>query len=427
MKVMIDKIIKRKIYEELKKDLDKKEIAVLIGPRQAGKTTLMKILQGELEKRNEKTLFLSLDFEHDRQYFSSQQSLLKRVSLEMGNKKGFVFIDEIQRKENAGLFLKGIYDMDVPYKFIVSGSGSIDLKAKIRESMVGRKRVYELSPVSLKEFVNFRTDYKYEDRFDEFIALRDAGLEQFLLEYMNFGGYPRVVLEAELREKLRVIDEIYRGYVEKDISYILKVEKVEAFSLLIKVLADQIGKLMNYSEISNTLGISLPTLKNYLWYAENTFILQLLTPYFRNIRSEMSKSPTVYFHDLGLRNFLLGVLGNLTRPEDQGFAFQNLVFLALIEKLRGTGARIHFWRSKSGAEIDFIVETGKRVIPIEVKYSEFNHPVVPRSFGGFIEKYAPERCLVVNKNLKTSIKVKRSEVLFLTIWDLMTENLLIQE
>jgi predicted AAA+ superfamily ATPase len=72
--------------------------------------------------------------------------------------------------------------MDVPYKFIVSGSGSIDLKAKIRESMVGRKRVYELSPVSLKEFVNFRTDYKYEDRFDEFIALRDAGLEQFLLD-----------------------------------------------------------------------------------------------------------------------------------------------------------------------------------------------------------------------------------------------------
>lgn len=124
----------------------------------------------------------------------------------MGDKKGFVFVDEIQRKENAGLFLKGIYDMDVPYKFIVSGSGSIDLKAKIRESMVGRKRVYDLSPVSLKEFVNFRTDYKYEDRFDEFISLKDEGLEQLMLEYMNYGGYPRVVLEAELKEKLRVID-----------------------------------------------------------------------------------------------------------------------------------------------------------------------------------------------------------------------------
>jgi predicted AAA+ superfamily ATPase len=317
--------------------------------------------------------------------------------------------------------------MDVPYKFIVSGSGSIDLKAKIKESMVGRKRIYELYPISLREFVNFKTDYKYEDRFDEFIGLADAGLEQFLLEYMNFGGYPRVVLEAELMEKLRVIDEIYQGYMEKDISYILKVEKIDAFGRLIKVLADQIGKLMNYSELSNTLGISLPTLKNYLWYAENTFILQLVTPYFRNIRSEMSKSPTLYFHDLGLRNFLLGVLGNLTRPEYLSFAFQNLIFLVLKEKLRGSGARIHFWRSKSGAEIDFIVETGKRGIPIEVKYSEFNQPVVPRSFSGFIEKYAPERCLVVNKNLKTSIQGKKSEVLFLTIWDLMTEDLLRQE
>jgi predicted AAA+ superfamily ATPase len=102
------------------------------------------------------------------------------------------------------------------------------------------------------------------------------------------------------------------------------------------------------------------------------------------------------------------------------------VFLALIEKLRGTGARIHFWRSKSGAEIDFIVEMGKRVFPIEAKYSEFNHPA-PRSFNGFIEKYAPQRCLVINKNLKTSVQVKKSEVLFLTIWDLMAEDLLHQE
>ncbi|MBI5051087.1 MAG: DUF4143 domain-containing protein [Nitrospirae bacterium] len=313
--------------------------------------------------------------------------------------------------------------MGLPYKFIVSGSGSVDLKANIKESMVGRKRVYELYPVSLKEFINFRTDYRYEKKLAEFFSLESSRLEHLLSEYLNFGGYPRVVLEDELKEKIRTIDEIFQGYIEKDISYILKVEKIEAFGLLIKVLADQTGRLLNYSEISNTLGISLPTLKNYLWYAENTYILQRLTPYFRNIRSEISKSPTPYFSDIGLRNYMLGIFGNLSRSDDIGFTFQNLIFLILKEKLRFMNAKLHFWRTKSGAEIDFIINTGRRPIPVEVKYSEFTMPVVPRSFDGFIEKYSPEKCLVINKNLKTVVRVKNCKVLFLNVWDLITEDI----
>src|SRR4030043_1053912 len=124
---MTELFIKRDILEYLRRELDKREIAFLIGPRQSGKTTLMKILQEELQKKGEKTLFLSLDFEYDREYFLSQQSLIKKIELELGKKQGVVFIDEIQRKENAGLFLKGIHDLNLPYKFIVSGSGSVDL------------------------------------------------------------------------------------------------------------------------------------------------------------------------------------------------------------------------------------------------------------------------------------------------------------
>ena len=124
--------------------------------------------QEELERQGKKTIFLSLDFEYDRQYFTTQQSLLKKIELEIGKERDFVFIDEIQRKEEAGIFLKGIYDLGVPYKLIVSGSGSIDLKAKIKKSLVGRKRIYELPTISLKEFVNFRTDYRYEDKLTAF-------------------------------------------------------------------------------------------------------------------------------------------------------------------------------------------------------------------------------------------------------------------
>lgn len=244
-----------------------------------------------------------------------------------------------------------------------------------------------------------------------------------LSEYLNFGGYPRVILETEFRDKIRTIDEIYQGYIEKDIAFLLKIEKIEAFGSLIKVLADQVGKLINYSEISNTLGISLPTLKNYLWYAEKTFILQRISPYFRNIRNEISKSPTVYFYDLGLRNYSLGMFGQLHRKDDLGFAFQDLAFLVLKEKLRWKNAKIHHWRSKSGAEIDIILDLGRKIIPVEVKYKDFSQPHIPRSYSSFLERYAPERGFIINKNLKTTVHIKNCKVSFLTIWDLIEEEI----
>ncbi len=117
--------IKRKLFKELKEHLSEREISLITGPRQAGKTTLMQSLKKYLDSIGEKNIFLSLDFEADKKYFISQEELIRKLELEFGKKKGFVFIDEIQRKENAGLFLKGIFDLDLPYKFIISGSGSL--------------------------------------------------------------------------------------------------------------------------------------------------------------------------------------------------------------------------------------------------------------------------------------------------------------
>jgi predicted AAA+ superfamily ATPase len=422
MQVMAFQTIRRTILDDVRRDLRREEIAFLIGPRQAGKTTVMKILQAELDAAGEKTLFLSLDFDHDRPHFASQQSLLNKVALEIGQGPGFIFLDEIQRRDDAGLFLKGLQDLATPYKFIASGSGSVDLKAKIRESMVGRQRVYEVYPLSLREFVDFRTGYRYSDRLAAFFAVETARSAELLMEYLNFGGYPRVVLETEVREKRRVMDDIYQGYLTKDIAYLLKVEKIEAYGQLLKTLADQSGKIINYAELAGTLGISLPTLKNYCWYAEETYVLQRLTPFFRNVRSEISKAPTVYFTDLGFRNYALGLLGHLQRPDDLGFTFQNLVYLILREKVRWSGAQLHFWRTTSKTEIDFVVEVGRRVVPVEVKYKEVTRPTPPRALDGFAEKYRPERCLVVNRSLRATTRVRESEVRFLTLWDLLLED-----
>src|SRR3989338_8710725 len=164
-------MIKRELFGELKTHLSQKEITLIVGPRQAGKTTLMKALEAGLRQNGEKTLFLSLDIEPDSRFLASQVSLLQKIQLEIGTAKGYVFIDEIQRKENAGLFLKGIYDMDLPYKFFVSGSGSLELKEKIHESLAGRKRIFELGTISFQEFVNFKTEYKYSAKLAEFFAV----------------------------------------------------------------------------------------------------------------------------------------------------------------------------------------------------------------------------------------------------------------
>jgi len=414
-------MIKRSMFSELKSHLSKKEISFIVGPRQAGKTTLMLILKEYLEKDGKKTLFFNLDIESDKEYFVSQARLLKKIELGLGKKQGFVFIDEIQRKADAGIFLKGIYDMDTPYKFIVSGSGSVELKEKIHESLVGRKRLFELSTLSFEEFVNFKTEYKYESKLSDFFAVENDKTYLLLEEYLNFGGYPRVVLEDELSEKLKIINEIYQSYIERDISYLLKVQKTEAFSNLVKIISSQAGKLTNYAELSSTLGIAHKTLKEYLWYMEKTFIIHKVTPYFRNARKEITKSPTFYFYDLGLRNFALGNFGSL---RDKSFVFQNFIFNILREATKMTSSKICFWRSKDKAEVDFVIDKGRSLIPIEVKYQKLNNPKIARSLRSFINRYKPKKSLVVNLMLDETILMDSCEIRFIPFYKLMEKQIL---
>ena len=415
-------MIKRKLFSELVDHLPHKEMSLIIGPRQAGKTTLMEMLQKHLENRGERTLFLNLDIEWDRPHFESQAALIKKIGLELGQQQGYVFIDEIQRKENAGLFLKGISDLKLPYKFILSGSGSLELKQKIHESLVGRKRLFELSTITWEEFINHRTDYRYEENLADFLAIEKDRAQHFLTEYMTFGGYPRVVMAAEQGEKLRLIDEIYRSILEKDIAYLLKLDKPDVFSALIKVLAGQVGQLMNYSELASTLNVSFATVKKYLWYAQKIFIVELMAPYARNVRKEISKSPVPYFWDLGFRNYSLGLFGHLESPTEVGFVFENLIFLLLRQKLRFKAAKLNFWRTKDKAEVDFVIEAGKRLIPVEVKYKHLKQDKVPASLRRFIDRYNPERAYVINLGFRKTLKISGTTLSFLPVHELLRQT-----
>lgn len=412
-------MIKRKLLQDLQAHLSQKEISLLVGPRQAGKTTLMEMLKENLEQQGERTLYLNLDIEWDQVHFESQAALVQKIKLEMGQHRGYVFIDEIQRKKNAGLFLKGLFDQKLPYKFIVSGSGSLELKEKIHESLVGRKRLFVLSTLTFEEFFHFKTEYKYENSFRQFCLLEKERINQLLVEYMNFGGYPRLVIESRQEEKIRLIDEIYRSVIEKDISYLLNIEKSAAFGALIRYLAAQTGNCINFSELSATANIAYQTVKRYLWYAQHIFLIDLLTPYATNIRSELSKAPIGYFLDLGLRNYALGRFGNVTNQMDFGFAFENLVYLLLKKEMQFRSDQLNFWRTKDGAEVDFVMQQGSRLIPIEVKSGSMKAKSISRSFRSFIGKYHPDQGYVVTRNFSDTAKVGKTRVQFIPYWELI--------
>lgn len=416
-------MIKRKILDALREHLRAKEITVIVGPRQVGKTTLMRILQDELSRAGNQTLFFNLDYGPDTAYFESQEKLVNKIRLEFGDQKGYVFIDEIQRKENAGLFLKGIYDIDLPYKFIVSGSGSLELKEKIQESLTGRKRLFEILPVTFEEFVHYRTDYRYEKKFADFISIEKEKLEFLLNEYLSIGGYPRIITETKVDEKRYLIDEIFRSYVEKDIVYLLKIDRPDVFVDLIKLLATQVGQIINYSQLATHLGISVQTVKKYIWYAQKTFIINLVTPFFRNYKKEITKSPVVYFCDVGLRNHAIGRFGNYETIQNDGFLFQNFVFNLLREKTKKPGKTIHFWRTSDKAEVDFVIEQPKILLPIEVKFMHLRQKMIKRSLRAFIEKYQPQKALVVNLSLDDNLQVGNTQVVFLPYYKLLLDNI----
>lgn len=191
--------------------------------------------------------------------------MVDRITALTGGKRTYVFIDEVQRIENAGLFLKGIFDRKLVHKWIASGSGSLELKEKIAESLAGRKRNFLLYPVSIAEFLSYRLSIGISQCIP--LLQTDALLEEnMLFEYLQYGGYPRVITEQDPLEKRKILQEIFESYVERDLQSLLRIEKTRELITLLQLIAYRIGRLVNYQDLSNMSNLSVPTVKKYLWY-----------------------------------------------------------------------------------------------------------------------------------------------------------------
>ena len=394
----------RKITEEIKKWLFEKEIIILNGPRQVGKTSLLKILKDELIKAgvSEKTIFY-LNLEELKILETLNQNpenILKYIT--SPEEKNYFFLDEIQYLDNPSNFLKHLHDKYAgKIKIVATGSSSLELKAKFQDSLAGRKVSFLVNPLAFEEFLSFknfpRIDYLKKEELPLDIK---NDFDNSLREYLIYGGMPAVVLQKDKNRKQKMLEEYVSAYVNKDIRAIGKIENIARFNALVKILSSQIGNLLNISELSDAVEISRRDTEKYLDLLEYTFVLDKISPFKKNIKKQVVKMPKIYFFDLGIRNAILGNFLDLESRHDGGHLFENFVFLELKSQRKN---KIFFYRSISKAEIDFIIEEEAKIILMEVKYKKLARPIRTQALENFIQQEKNiKQAKVINLDLNCS-------------------------
>lgn len=381
------------------------------GPRQVGKTTLMKVFRDDFDKDGKKTFYFNLENPNHLALTENYELFLKTV-LGPVKDKVIVFLDEIQLHSRPSNFLKYIFDeYSSKIKLFVTGSANLDIKAKLQDSLVGRKKTFYLNPFNFFEFLNAKA-FKPNDN----PLMNEKKLKLLLDEYLIYGGLPQIVLENDIDIKKDLLDEYTATYISKDIRHMIAENHVITFNNLLVFLSKIMGALKNNTEISKELALNHITLSRYLDLLEHTYVVDFLKPYFTNEISRIRKATKVYFFDNGVRNSLLSNFIDIGKRNDAGALFENAVFLHLKEKY-GKDC-IFYLRTVSGNEVDFVSKTDKGNIDLyEVKYSSFEHPNINKAMRMIINDLNFNQAYIVNKNLNK----KKGRVHFVS-FDQFTKN-----
>ncbi|MCK5846070.1 MAG: ATP-binding protein [Bacteroidales bacterium] len=347
-------MVLRNKYPELEKALEIRQIIAITGLRRIGKTTALKYLFDKIETTNK--LFLDLEKLENRDIFNTSRydDIIQSLKIEGidFDEKAYIFLDEIQLIRNIASFMKYIYD-NYNVKFVVSGSSSYYMKGAFTESLAGRKRIFELWPLDFKEFLVFKgvdsTLPKFSFNFTNkhFISKYNS----LYHEYVQFGGFPEVVLEKDRNEKVELLKDITNSYLKFDILFLSDFTNVDELYKLIKLLSARVGSKVDYTKLSNISGISRKRIKDYLLFLENTYFIKLVKPFVKNADREIALQQKLYFTDNGILNTFSNISG--------GAIFEN----AIANQLSLLG-NIKYYAKRTGQEIDFIIDENTA---IEVK------------------------------------------------------------
>lgn len=369
-------------------------VTVLIGPRQAGKTTLGKQVCQKLveEKRFNQLIYLNCDsplIRHWLQDIHVLQELIEEFNLE----KFILFFDEAQRLENPGLFIKSLSDLKLPIKIIVSGSSQLEIRSKIQEHLTGRQFEATILPLSYAEL----------------------GSTLSLAKELIYGCYPQIVTH---QEKKLLLAQLYQNYVNRDIIEILRVGNPIVLEKMMTLIAHSSGQLLNFQTLATDCHVSTTMVRNYFSILEKTYVLQTIFPFTGNKRNEITSNPKCYYLDNGFRNQALGNFASLENRVDKGLLVESAVFQEIVKykAQHFLDFKIYFWRTKGGAEVDFVIyKNPDDFFPVEVKYINFKSPSVSRSFRSFIEAYQPHQGIIVTQDFQAKILIGKTNVLFIPL------------
>lgn len=367
-------MITRALYFDLLNHVPEKECTILIGARQTGKSTLLKQLQDALLKNGETVVLLNLERKDILLELNQSPENIFRYFPAKG-KRNYLLVDEVQYLQDPTNFLKLLYDEYAPkLKIIATGSSAFYIDRQFKDSLAGRKKIFELPTLDFKEFLLFKNQETLLAEYQSLIkgtiqkSTREPQLWTALDEYINYGGYPAIVLEPKINHKIERLQEIRDSFVKRDILEAGITDETKFFKLMI-LLASQIGNLVNTNELANTLKITHPAAENYLYILRKCFHIEMVKPFFSNVRKELVKMPKVYFNDLGLRNVLVNYFSPIEQRADKGALLENYVYRSLSDRLNRD--QIKFWRTADGNEVDFVLEeNNKQGKAIEVKFSE---------------------------------------------------------
>lgn len=370
----------RKLFAKLLGQKESRKITVVIGPRQTGKTTLLKMVRDAVKEQGNKTLFLDIDLFSDFEKIATYENIVNTLKLqgfkEGGSERFYLFLDEFQRYDDVSIILKNLYDHHENLKIYATGSSSLTVKQRIQESLAGRKLIHNLYPLDFEEFLEFHDDDEARRLYENAGALEGKELAapvntliEYLEEFLVFGGYPEVALTRDKKEKEEILRSIFELYVKKELVEYLKIEKVYPVKLLIENLAVNNGQKIKFDSLSMVAGLSQKAVRNYLEILEETFLIRKIRPYFTNKNKELVKVPKVYFIDPGVVNYFTRNFNPLSLRRDSGFLFETFIVAELLKAgVEPDGLR--YWGDKNQREVDFVVDGVDRLTGLEIKFKK---------------------------------------------------------
>ncbi len=373
----------RLLFDTIKDHLPKKQITLLLGARQTGKTTLLKELEKFLSKTNTQSVFVTLE---DKSLLGvlnqNPKNIFQFIPPLSKDERFHIFIDEIQYLDDPSNFLKYLYDeYQNQLKLIATGSSGFYIDKKFKDSLAGRKRIFHLPTMGFKEFLMFKDREEISQYVHSSVLplTYKPELHRLFAEYLLYGGYPEVVLESSPSEKQNILRELARSYVKKD-ALESTVHYPDLYMKILMLVAAQIGGQLNINSICKKFRVKFETVESYLRLMEKSFHISLVTPFVRNVSTELRKMKKAYFNDLGLRNYFVNNFNPLGLNEDRGELLENYVFRLLSDTFDPED--IHYWRTQKKQEVDFIVQENSA---LEIKFSKESYK--PSKYKFFCTNY----------------------------------------